>query len=517
MAININELIPVTSGIQNPPQGAGILAGLMLTTNTLIPTTSPVLRFSSLDLVGEFFGTTSNEYLVATNYFNGWDEAITQPSYLYFGLFPTSALAPYLRSATVANQAILLQQLSGITSGNLTVSSDGVTYSASKINLSTATSLSQVASLLETAIVTANPTLTSFTITFSGITNTFNLTNGVTGSLSTMGYCTAGASPDIATILGLTQSTGAILSQGQDAQTPAQNLAILQKYWQDTSLIFTVDDLGDTTEATFLAIAQWINQNTNNTVGFLAFDNETATTQSNDTTSLVYQINQLELNNTAVVYNTPNICAFISGCFAGQDYSAVGTAISVAWKSQQGLAYSVNDNDIATILTSKGVNFYGDYTLNNGNTQAFSLLQPGSICGVWGYIDNLLASAWIGRSIQVSLAQLFNGATQITGGTAGQEMIFQNIDNVMQTMLPAEKGGNGIIALGLTFDKATQQQYQAQYGININVVLTNNGYAIIPGVQTSEQRAKRVGAIWTVLYAKGSAINVLPISTIAMI
>jgi len=53
----------------------------------------------------------------------------------------------------------LLVALQAITAGDLTVSVDGTTYPTTAIDLSGATSLSNVATLLTTAIITANTAL----------------------------------------------------------------------------------------------------------------------------------------------------------------------------------------------------------------------------------------------------------------------------------------------------------------------------------------------------------------------
>ncbi len=89
----------------------------------------------------------------------------------------------------------MLVALQAITAGDLTVSVDGTTYPTTAIDLSGATSLSNVATLLTTAIITANTALDAtgknFTITYDGVNNKFVASIPATGSTSTMNYFTS--------------------------------------------------------------------------------------------------------------------------------------------------------------------------------------------------------------------------------------------------------------------------------------------------------------------------------------
>ena len=503
-AINPNVVVPISTSMIQAPQGAGILAGCCLTTNPLIPTTTPVMQFIDADSVGAYFGTTSNEYAQALIYFTAPDQATINPPYMYFAGYINEAVAPYIRSQALANSAQLLTSLSAITAGTFTFTSNGTVYTTTGITLATATSLSQVASLLQAAIIKANATLTTLEISYSGTLNYFEISNGVTGSASTMGFAT---DTPLSVLMGLTQDTGAYLSQGSDSMSPAQNMTLLADYLMDTATIFPVDNLGDatfgTTYTTFMGLAQWISTQSNNQYALLLWDNVVAETQSPDSTSLQALLNTAEYNNTAVFYDNPGLCALASSVFASSDYTEPNTATTVCFKSQAGTQPTVTSTPIAEIMLAKGTNFYGSYSLS---TAGFRFLQNGAINGSYAFIDNLIAAIWIGRNIQLNLFNTFTSLNEVTNDANGYQTVETQIANVMNNCIT-----NNIIALGQTFSIQTQQQIKSKYGISTQV-LTNNGYAIISTASSELQRQQRVTPIWYVLYVKGSAIQTLPVS-----
>lgn len=517
-AIDIGINIPVFGSIINEPDGPGIFAGCCITANVLIPTSNagPVLQFTSADDVKAYFGQNSAEYAQSIIYFKGANTSTTKPSYIYFGRYISADVAPYVRGITNKDPAGLLTSLKAITSGSLTVVIDDTNYVTSSINLAAATSLSNVAALLQTAIRTANAALTALTVTFSSLNNVFTVSSGVAGAAETMSFSPVSS---LATLLTFTEASGAYLSQGADAMTPAENMDNISENWQDTFSFWPVDNLGDNTDATALAIATWNNTQGDNYT-FFTSSSEAALANSNDTTSLAYQINNADIpnNDTAIVYEeSVQITPFATGTIAAADYTQPGSAITLAFKSQAGLPTYVTSTATAQVLNSKKVNYYGKYKLTSGSTNqnTFAFFQPGGILGVWGFIDNLMAKVYIGRQIQFNLVQYFLGVNEVVNDNDGYTQIRNIITSVMNQCLPAGNGGNGIIALGQTFDIETQQEIKSLYGIS-TTDLTLNGYVIQNNSATQQQRQDRESPPWFVLYVKGSAVQYLPIYTAAL-
>ena len=147
--VSASQFVGVSPGVL-AAGGTGLdLSGLILSYNKRVPIGS-VQSFASPGAVASFFGGGSIEATLANIYFAGYQNALQQPGALLFAQYPwTSAVAAYLRGGSVA--ALSLAALQAIT-GVLTIMVDGVAHTSSTINLSSATSFSSAAALIQTAL-----------------------------------------------------------------------------------------------------------------------------------------------------------------------------------------------------------------------------------------------------------------------------------------------------------------------------------------------------------------------------
>lgn len=519
MAIAVGQYIPVTSNVNNEISGNKVFAGLSLTSNPLLPTTNILQKFRSTQEVAEFFGNPSLEYSCAVQYFTKKTGVTLTPPYIYFGKYIIVAIAPYLHSASNTNTASLLSSLVAITAGDITVNVNGTAYPTTAINLSTATSLSMVASLLTTAIITANTALNAtganFVISYNGVTKQFEASIPATGTTKTMNYFSStNITTGLATVLRFTQVTNAILSQGSDALTLQENMTALSQKFTDQFTIFFNDTMnGNLTDVINLEMAQWIHEQ-GDAYNFNCWSNEPALESSNDTTSIWYLITQANLNNTSifdeVLYNTSDRASATAGVFASIDLSQPSSAITLAFKSQNGLLPSVTSGTIATILDNKKINYYGSITipgLATSTTNPINFFYGGYTSGKWQYIDNLVGQIWIAIQCQVNILNELSTLTEIINDPDGQALIRTAITQAVQSALNAK-----IIVIGLTYDSVTAAEVLATYGANVQE-LTNNGYIILNTLASQVLRQERQSSVWYVLYAKGSAIQLIPINT----
>ena len=153
--------VNVLPGVINAGGAALSMGGLMLTQTQRIPFNSggvPVVQsFQNAAAVSALFGPTSNEYNKALMYFPGFTNATAQPSALLIASYSQAPVAAWLRSAPQSS----LITLQGITNGALTITVDGYIHTTSTLNLSSATSFSAAATLIQTAINTPEPTAAS--------------------------------------------------------------------------------------------------------------------------------------------------------------------------------------------------------------------------------------------------------------------------------------------------------------------------------------------------------------------
>lgn len=636
MAVDISTYIPFNSTVSNTLSNKKVFAGLALTANPLIPTTNPMLKFTSASAVGAYFGLSSNEYKAAVKYFTSYDSSLFVPPYIYFGVYFVVDRQPYLGGAPFTNLATALTALKTITAGDCSISVDGYTYvstAAHAINFSSATSLAQIATQFLTAMTASNPVLTSqgsavlggiltnpattlaslqavtagdITITigstpfatttidlssctsltqcaqvilstiitqhstlantitvgyspqsasfsiqtnsteqlqpatssttpnlanlikvssgsgatqkagigllfsFISQTNSFYASIPATGNGHTMDFFSSLSSPSVAALLQMTSATGATLSQGINAATPAQNIAHLQTYFSDQFSIWFVDTMqGLLTDSIILGVASYISAQ-GDKFCFLPWSNEIALEQSNDTSSIWYQITQAGLNNISifdeVLLNNSDRVAATSGIFASVDLTQPNSALTLAFKTQTGLAQSVTDTSVAQTLDTKQINYYANIGIS-GTTTAVNWFYGGYTTGKWAYIDNLVAAIWIQIQSQISISSFFGQVPQVPNDPYGDSKV-----RILLTSVMDDCKTNGIVAIGLTFDAATQQALLAK-GINPQE-LTNNGYVILKTLSTQSQRQARQSAPWIIVYCKASAVQYLPITAV---
>lgn len=165
--------IPMSLIIGTEPSvlGAGgnplSLNGVLFTHDTSIPI--GVAQPFGVGATADWFGAQSPEAVLADKYFAGFIGADSLPSTLYFYQYNEAAVAAYLRGGALTVNLAALQAFSG----TLIVDVDGETVTSVNIDLSTATSFSNAAALMQTglqtpggiftgtgSLVTATPTLT---------------------------------------------------------------------------------------------------------------------------------------------------------------------------------------------------------------------------------------------------------------------------------------------------------------------------------------------------------------------
>lgn len=150
MAINIEKYVQITSGVG----GASLvpsrqLVGRFFTNNSLVAP-DEIISFSSYDDVANFFGSSSEEAQRANFYFSWVSKSITRPNSMQFARYAPTGSEPMILSASNNNPTLLA--FNAINSGafNIVIGSD--TANVSGVDLSAATDLNNVASIIQDSI-----------------------------------------------------------------------------------------------------------------------------------------------------------------------------------------------------------------------------------------------------------------------------------------------------------------------------------------------------------------------------
>jgi len=179
-------IVEVLPSVLNAGGNALVLNGLALTQSTRVPINT-VLSFPQAVAVGQFFGLNSTEYAGAQVYFNSYNNSTQKPGALLFAQYNTDAVAGYLQSGNVS--ALGLAAIKTM-SGSLTLTVDGYTWTDGALDLSTSTSFSAAAALIQAGVgasapteaVIATSTITAETASVTGAINGYLLTVTTVGS-----------------------------------------------------------------------------------------------------------------------------------------------------------------------------------------------------------------------------------------------------------------------------------------------------------------------------------------------
>ncbi len=457
--------------------------GLFLSDNDLIPT-GPALSFGSLDLVGDYFGTTSDEYKAAQYYFGSFVNSAQVPGKILISRFITApaGVPAFVRSGSY--KGITLAQVKAIT-GTLTLTIDGAAVTSQPINLSTATSFDQVAQLLNTALAGA-------VVSWLPVQQQFVIESATSGNSSTITFASGPAADD----LKFTQDTGATLSQGAAQSVHADYMNNLTKSNQAFALfttIFTADN------DDHLAFANWVNF-TNYRFGYIGHDLSVDAITQNNITNVAYQIRQVySYSNVMMVYGGVSEAAAVLSYSASVAYGALNGRTTLKFREFLGLQPLVNDGGTYDILLANGYSFYGQYGANAYLTNYFA---DGMISGPFKWSDSFLNQIWLNANLLARFVDLFKGRQSYAFNDKGYGAISAVVSSV------AEVGKTfGAIQTGVNLDAAQKIQINGSVGKDISSDLYVTGYYFYVPVQSAQNRAERNLKDAIFYYTDGGAIQ----------
>jgi hypothetical protein len=187
-SIPASALANVIPGVLSAGGNPLSLNSVYLTGDVSIPI-GAVQAFASATDVSDWFGPNAAETILANVYFSGFINCTVLPGTLYFAQYNTANVGAYLRGGSVASLSLAaLQALSG----TIAVVVDGVLTTSSNINLASATSFTQAASLIQSGLQSSTAV---FSGTGSQAAGVVTIASTVSGSLS-IGDVLTGAGVD---------------------------------------------------------------------------------------------------------------------------------------------------------------------------------------------------------------------------------------------------------------------------------------------------------------------------------
>ncbi|MBR7905973.1 DUF3383 domain-containing protein [Burkholderia cenocepacia] len=495
MSIPASLIASVTPSVISAGGSALDLVGIILTTNSRVPI-GTVPTFPTKDAVSAYFGSTSLEAQLAAVYFGGFDNSNVKPGSLGFSQYPTAPVSAYLRGGSLA--AMTLTQLQAL-SGTLIVTVDGVQKTSANINLASATSFSNAATLIAAGF-TGGPT-----VAYDSVAAAFTLTSTTTGATSTIGF----ASGTLATGLKLTQAAGAVTSQGAIASTPAAAMTAITKITQNWVSFMTAFDpdngVGNTQK---MAFATWTSQQNNRYLYAVWDTDQSPTTTVPATSSLGYLVNQANMSGVAPNFNDVNKAAFLMGAIASIDFTQTDGRSTLSFKSQSGLSADVTDATVYQNLVANGYNCYGAFATANDQ---FTFYTPGTIAGQYDWIDSYIDQIWLNNQLQLAIMTGFTQSKSVPYNAVGDATIEAWL------MDPINQAVNfGAIRQGVQLSAAQAQEVNTAAGRKIDSILSSRGWylQVLASTAPAQTRAARQSPPCSLWYMDGGSVQQLNLASV---
>ena len=252
--------------------------------------------------------------------------------------------------------------------------------------------------------------------------------------------------------------------------------------------------------------ATWVNsQNSGCRFVYVCQDSDTNAKVSGNETNASFLINDLGLSGTSLQYNTANLCAFVMGAIASINYDTTNGRITFAYKSQDGLAYTCDQDSDATNLLNNGYNFYGNYATNNDK---FKLYQNSRVSGKYQWLDSLVNAIWLNDKLQTNILDLFSNVNSLPYNQVSYDKI---INACSDTLVQAVD--NGVITTGITLSASQKIALMNEAGVDISDTLYSQGYFMQVKDPTATARQNRDTPIANLWYCDGGSIQKLTLNS----
>ena len=493
MSIPASYIVDITPRVISAGASGIEINGLFLTVNSQLPA-GVVKEFISSNAVAEYFGYESDEYNAAVVYFAGYQNSFKKPSVIKFASRVLNAVPAYLRGGKLNTT---LEALKAVTDGSFNISIDGTKKELTGIDLSSCNSLSDVGLKLQSAINTAD-----ITVTYSALNSGFQITSGTVGAGSTISYAASGAEgTDLSSLLCLTSETGALISASMEALSVAENMAMITG--QDSNFV-TITTLYNAEHEEAVNLGKWSNSS-GVSYCFIVWSNEASALMPDNNNDVVSVLSAVGITNFAGVYNSASVAAGVMGTFASIDWNRLNGAIDLAFKKVDGLAPTVTTESDAAALDKKTYTYMGKFATKNTE---FNFLYKGMIVGGYVNISTYINAVWLNETIKNALLTGLSGVTKTTYNENGYSFIRAWMSDPVNQAL-----NNGVIQTGVTLSEAQKAQIISEVGDDITDELYANGYYLLIQDPGANARSTGESPVITLYYTDGGVVKKLQIAS----
>lgn len=428
MAISITRYVDIVSGVGG---GAAVprreLIARFITSSQLVPTGS-IVEMDTIDDVGDYFGTTSQEYKRAAFYFGFLSKNITKPRKVSYARWADIDVGAQIYGSAPTTT---LSAYTAILAGGFTLTLAGVDGVVAGVDLSLAASLADVAGIIQADIRLLGGSFALVTVTFNATANRFEFDSGNTGNETIS--VTDGVDGLLA-LMGWTQA-GAIFSDGSDLQLPADAVSLTTGVSNNFGSFEFIDVLD---ESEYVAVATW-NQAQNILFMF--------SVPVNASNAAALSAALIDIGGTFLTLHDPLLDEYPQvlpmAVLAATNYDARSSVQNYMYQQASGLTPLVKNNPDANLYDALRVNYYGQ-TQTAGTTISF--YQRGVLCGGATFPTDMNTYAnemWMKDFVTSLMLGLLLSQARVSANTTGRGQLLTIITEATDLGLL-----NGTISVG---------------------------------------------------------------------
>lgn len=493
--IPISQVVSMAPGVIAGGGAPSKLSGLVITQDTSIPAGQVKSFFTKAD-VSAWFGPAAPETVMANMYFPGVVNGGQLPFVLKFAQNVATAEGAGVFGAQLTG--LTLSQLQAL-SGTLIVTTAAL-HTSSTINLSTATSFTNAATIMTAAFTTPD-----FSIVYDTQRNRFILLTTTTGPTATCSAVTG----TLATGVGLSAAAGAFnQAVGTAIDTPAvtmNRVVALDQNWGTFSTSYAAI-LADRQ-----AYAAW-NSGENFQFLYFAWDTDAASIVPNNSASFGALAFAQPYQGTVPVYGTYELAGAFMGYAAAINFNVPNGRSNLAFRQFNGApSATVSDLATANALLSNHYTYLGAYA-NAANT--YTIAYNGALSGSFLWTDTYLDQIYLNRELQRAFFEALLAYGSVPYNQDGYTELYRAGVDVIDAAVTS-----GIIRSGVTLSQSQQQQIDTQAGRKISGVVSTRGWYLLIGdpANVAQARQNRTSPTAILFYTDGGSVQMLNVNSIAVI
>lgn len=494
MAIAASRIAQVIPRVSNPGTATLEMNGLMLTQSVKIEAQKVVEAFTSAADVALFFGSDSPEYTAASAYFTGFDGSSLKPTVMFFGRHVATDVDAYTKGA-----AITVDWPTFLAEGNgsLTLTVDSVEYTVTDLDISGATSFSDMATLVQGAFrsLPDATALEDLVVTFTSAGNAFTFTAPVNTLVVTGG--------NLEGRMGFLNP--AKISDGVKARTITETMNLIAAGtpgWVGFSTVWKASI------AEALELAAWSGAQQVTTL-YVNWDDDPEMLEVPGTSVIEALENATAEATTSCYASNPQLAAFVLGVIGSINFDGIEGSATLAFRRGPGMVVTVADTESAKILDDKKCNYYGNFATRN--TQ-FKHFYSGRMYGEYGWIDPYVNAIWLNTSFANSIISGFQRNNRVPYNDEGYTIVRGWLMGPVNTALR-----NGVIDTGITLSEAQRAEIIRDAKQDITGDLETLGYFIQIVDPGAEARGNRQSPIVNFWYTYAGSVHKLSMASIAIL